>query len=236
MAGLPDLVAGAVRIQQFRYKRTGADPGGIGFHYAYHMVDEPGTDAAAYAGVTRRGIGTGHVGIRTVVNVQEGCLGPFKQNFFILGKEFVQNHAGIRYIRTQFLRVFQIFLQHRFVIKRLCPINFRNDLIFRSQVDFQFFREHFRVHQVADADAHPGYLVHVAGSDAAPGRADFILAQSFFLQHIQLLVIGQHHVSPVADGDAADVHTLVVHLFDFLQHHAGVDYHAVAQHAYLPVI
>ena len=27
-----------------------------------------------------------------------------------------------------------------------------------------------------------------------------------------------------------------MHLFDFLQHHAGVDYHPVAQHAHLPVI
>ena len=78
MAGLPDLVAGAVRIQQFRYERTGADPGGIGFHHAYHMVDKAGTDATAYAGIARRGIGTGHVRIGAVVDVQERSLRPFE--------------------------------------------------------------------------------------------------------------------------------------------------------------
>ena len=57
MAGFPDLMTGAVRIQQLRDEGTGAYTGGVGFHYANHVVDEPGSDAAAHAGIARRGVG-----------------------------------------------------------------------------------------------------------------------------------------------------------------------------------
>ena len=43
-------------------------------------------------------------------------------------------------------------------------------------------------------------------------------------------------MSPVADGNTADIYTLIVHLFNFLQHHAGIDDHAVAQYADLPMV
>ena len=171
-----------------------------------------------------------------MVDVEEGGLGALEEDLFAAREDFVQNDARIGHIGAQFLGVCQVFLQHGVVVERLAAVDFGNDVIFGLDVDGQFFREDLGIHEIADTDAHTGHFIHVARADAAFGRADLGLAQGFFLEFVQALMVRQDHVSTVADGDAADVDALVMHFLDFLQDNAGVDDDAVAEDADLAVV
>ena len=136
----------------------------------------------------------------------------------------------------QFFSVGQVILQHGFIFHGFCPIQFGEQVVFHGQGSLQFFCQNFRIHQVADPDAGTGIFIHVAGTNAAFGGADFGISQSCFLQFILLFVIRKHHMGPVADQQIAGVHTFGLHVGNFLQHHTGIDNNSVPQDAGLVLV
>ena len=168
-----------------------------------------------------------------MVDIEEGSLCAFKQNVFAGAEQLIHNNAGIGNVRTQLFCISQIFLQYSIIGKRFCTVNFGDNSIFCFQINLQLISKGFGLHQIADTDAYASNLIHVAGTDAAFGGADFVIAQCFLLQLIKTLMIRQNNVCTVRNNQIAAINALFLHAGDFSQHNAGVDYNAVAQNVSL---
>ncbi len=91
--------------------------------------------------------------------------------------------------------------------------------------------EDLLVEQVLHADAEPGRLVGVAGSDAAAGGADLQLAEPRLTRLVEQQVVGHDQVCVGGDAQPADVDPAPAQSLDLLGQHARVDDHAVADRA-----
>jgi hypothetical protein len=75
------------------------------------------------------------------------------------------------------------------VIKRFCTVYLSNYRVLGIKLDLELLREGFLVNEVAHANTRACHLVHITGTDAALGSADFFLAESGLLQLVQPGVI-----------------------------------------------
>ena len=89
------------------------------------------------------------------------------------------------------------------------------------------------VEQVLHADAEPGRLVGVAGSDAAPGGADLELAELRLALLVEQLVVRHDQVRVGRDAQAAEVDPAPAQLVDLGAQHHRIHHHAVADRAEL---
>ena len=89
-----------------------------------------------------------------------------------------------------------------------------------------------RIGQVAHPDAAAADLVLVGRADAARRRADLPLAAARLAEHVELAVIRQDEVGPVADEQPAlDVDAEPLQLVHLGEQRRRIDHHAVADDA-----
>ena len=70
-----------------------------------------------------------------------------------------------------------------------------------GEVYAEFSSKLVRVHEVTDADADAVVAIHVAGADAAAGRADFVRAALCIADAVHQTVIRHDDVGAVRDAD-----------------------------------
>ena len=73
-----------------------------------------------------------------------------------------------------------------------CAANVEDVFFLLLAVLFDFLGEELRILQVVQADAAPGYLVHVSRADAAGGSADLVFPKGHFLGSVQYAVPGHY--------------------------------------------
>src|SRR5581483_8015255 len=89
--------------------------------------------------------------------------------------------------------------------------------------------EQLLVQQVDGANAVAGPLVRIGGSDAIAGGAVAVVAAALLVEPVQLQMVGQNQVGPIADQQIAGIDSALgqlVELFeqlDRVHHHAGTD-------------
>ncbi len=85
--------------------------------------------------------------------------------------------------------------------------------------------------QVADAKADASDLVGVRRADAAPGRAEAVVAPHVFFELVEERVVAHDHVRALAHDQVLRLDAPLSQLRDLFEQDDGVDDHAVADHA-----
>jgi len=193
VAALDEQVADA--IEELSGKRPGADPCGVGLGDPDHPADVARADASARAGASGHWVGRRHVGIRAVVEIEEGGLRPFEQNVL----------TGLESIVDQAHRVGDVGRQSRGIAvevalgdvvgrQRESVVDAGQDGVLLLEDLVELGPEDFGVEQILHAQARPQCLVGVGGTDAAPSRAELVAAEAALGDEIDLLVVREDQV------------------------------------------
>jgi len=192
-----------------------------------------GGNAAARSQPQGTGVGTGNVGKRAVVQIQQGPLGSFKKNGFLGIDGFKQHLGGIGDGRQERRAPLHTFVKDGIGLHRGGVVEGAEQFVFVGD-DFSEFLLQFvglskirHPHGVAASD-----LVGVAGADASFSGADFVLAEGFLPQAVFEFVIVEHHVSVFADKQPAlQRDAAFVQCADFFHQDGGVHDDAVGNDA-----
>ena len=226
VAALDEQVAGLVA--ELGRERARAHPGDVGLGDPDDPVDVARSESRAGAGAPGDGVRRRHEGIGAVVEVEEGCLGPFHQDVAAGGEGVVDDAHGVadhggdpRCVLTE--------VAGRDVVRREREpvIDLGQDRVLLLQGDVELLAEDLLVQEVLDAQAHAGRLVGVGGADAALSGAERVLAEVALRHPVELLVVRHDQVRVAAHHQARRVDALVGEHVDLREEHLGVDHHAV---------
>ena len=106
-----------------------------------------------------------------MIQVQQGALGPFKQDLAALPIELMQQPGHIGDQGRQLLGEPQGILQRRAAVNGVRPVVMLEREIVELQQGQQPLLKTRRGQQIAGAQGPPGRLVLVGGAYAAPGGA-----------------------------------------------------------------
>ncbi len=93
-------------------ERTTANARRIGLADAEHIVDVAGADAGSGQRAADRGVRGSHIRVGSVVDIQQGTLGTFKQDVVAVPARIEQQGRNIIDHRPQVFAVLQCFIQH----------------------------------------------------------------------------------------------------------------------------
>ena len=163
-----------------------------------------------------------------MVDVEQGGLGALEQDVLAVGVGAVEQMGGFGHVRADDLGVGKVLLAD--LVDRVAghAVDLGEDLVLFSQGRFELLTEDLLVEQVLHADADAGELVLVAGADAATGGADLVLAQALFGSAVEVDVVGHDDVGVAGDDQTFAGDALGFELGHFIDEHARVDHHAVA--------
>ena len=200
-----------------------ADAGGVGFYHAQHAVDVVRGYARAGAGATGGGVGTGNVRVSAVVDIEEGALGAFKQDFAPLFHGVMEIDHRISNEGAEEFRGFHASSEGAFKVDRLDAEGRENGVIFADALR-EFGGECFRQEKVCDAETSSRDFVAVGRANPAFGGADFRVAACYLLRLIELAVVGKDKVCGVTDEQVGGGHgdAFITEAFDFASHRDGV--------------
>ena len=103
-------------------ERTGTDTGRISFDDAYDVFHAARTDTGTGAGTAGCRVGTGAERIGTMIDVEHGRLGTFKQYLSAFINIYVGRIVCIFYIGTDAVGIPKVFLIYRVEVKTLAAI------------------------------------------------------------------------------------------------------------------
>ena len=215
-------------VRELGGERTAADAGDVGLLDAQHAIDvdrahaRTGSSAAGAAGRGR------DVGIRTVVDVEQRALRALEQDGLALAHGVVQHLAGLGHVRLEDAGVRQVLLADLLDRVGVQAVDLLQDGVLLDEGGFDLQAEDLLVHEVLDADALAGHLVLVARADAALGGADLMIAQALLIGAVEILVVRHDDMRVAADLEVLAGNALGLEHGHFLDQHAGVDHHAVA--------
>ena len=226
--GAEFLGGGAVH---FGGHRAAADAGGVGFEDAHHAGDVLGADAESGDGAADGGGGGGYIGIGAVVEVQEGALGAFQDDAFVLFQEVLHHLFGGAHAGAEAGGPLAALFQDGGGVQGLGVVDGGDDAVFHCHGGVDAVGEVVVVEEVAHTDAVAGGFVHIGGADALSGGADGGGAAGLFLEVVQEDVVGHNDVGAVADEEVVGVDALLLEGGDFGEEDIGVDDDAVADDA-----
>ena len=169
----------------------------------------------------------GDVGIGAVVNVEHGRLRTLEEDLAPCGDLLVDEGDRISDMRTQTFGIALILLQDFLVDERRVIVDRGELLVLALEVALQLLGELLAVHQIADANADAVVAVHVAGADAAPGRADLVRAALRVADAVHQAVVGHDNMRAVGDEDVRRVNAARRERIHLLQADLRVEGNAV---------
>ena len=171
---------------------------GVRLHHAEHAVNHLRAHAQARAHAADRGIRRCHERIGTVIDIEQRALRPLEQNRPARCARPGQEQRHVVDPRLHPLAVGEHLVEQRTPVER----RILDEPVAGLHVLADLLLEPRPVEQIAHADATPADLVLVGRADAARGGADLALAAPGFGQQIELAVIRQNQMRPLADEQA----------------------------------
>ena len=229
VAPVDEQVAGLV--EQLGGERPGADAGDVGLGDADDPVDVHGADAGPGAGTAGHRVRRRDVGVRPVVEVEEGRLGALEQDL-LAGVEGLVDEAD----RVGDERLdagpahLEVLLAQVVEVEGQLVVDLGQHGVLLAQRGVELLAEDLGVEQVLDPDADAARLVGVGRADAPLGGADLVLAQPPLGDLVDLLVVREDQVGVAPDLHAGRVDALALEHVELGDQHAGVDDDPVADH------
>ena len=211
---------------QFGGKRTLAHPGGVSLRHADHPVDKGGAHAGTDAGPPRHRVGGGHVGVGAVVEIEQGALGPLKEDVLAGSGCLVDRARAIHHMGGESLAIAGVFGDHRLGIEGIEAVDLLQEVVLLGQWAQQPVPQPFGIEQVDHADAVALRFVRVGGADAAAGGADAAVAAALFHRLIQQAVIGHGHMGGAGELQAFHLNPVAAEHVELAQHHLGIHHRA----------
>ena len=173
----------------------------------------------------------GDEGIGAVVEVEQRPLGALEDHGPAGVERLPAEVRGVGDERLEPVAVAQVLLGHRVEVEPRVLGERAQHLLLGLQRGHDLLAQDLRVEEVLDPDPEAGGLVRVAGADAALRGADLELAELRLARRVEHHVVGHDQVGVGGDPQAADVDPLATQALELPDQHAGVDHHAVADHA-----
>src|SRR5690606_33310115 len=168
VTGLPEQLAGFV--EQLGRERPVANPGAVSLYDADDAVDLSRRYAEAGAASANRRVARRNVRVRAEVDVEQRSLGAFGEDVFAFLQRGVQVLRSVDDVGVDQAIELDVLLDDGVHIELFCPVDAAQDLVLFLDGPLELHAEDVAIEEVDDADAGPGELVHVGGSDAAAGR------------------------------------------------------------------
>ncbi len=219
----------AIGIMQLGRERSLTDAGHVGLGNAQHIPDIARADPGPRRSLTRDGVGRGDEGIGPVIDVQQGALGAFKQDFLVRLDGVFQDAPDRGRIGQDFRRdlgqlgdqlVGTVFGMPQAAAQRIVVVE---DVLHPGL-------EGGGVGQVNDADSAAADLVLIGRADAAACGADRLAIIAILAQGIEFAVDGQDQGRRLGDFHdvGRDHHTLLRDALNLGDEGPGIDNHAIA--------
>ena len=220
--------AAVLGVRQLSGERTAADAGDVGLLDAQHAVDVDRAHTRARSGAAGAAGRGRDVGVRAMVDVEQRALRALEQDGLALAHGIVQHLAGLGHIRLEDAGVRQVLLADLLDRVGVQTVDLLQDgvLLDKRRLDLQ--AEDLLVHEVLDADALASHLILVARADAALGGADLVIAQALLVGAVKILVVRHDDMRVAADLEVLAGDALSLEHGHFLDQHAGIHHHAVA--------
>ena len=211
---------------QFGRKGTLAHPGGVGLRHADHPVDQGGAHTGTDAGPPRHRVGGGHVGVGAMVEIEQGALGPLKEDVLAGPGGLVDRARAIHHMGSESLAIAGVLGDHRLGIERIEAVDLLQEVVLLGQRAQQPVAQPFGVEQVDHTDTVAIRLVRIGGADAAAGGADAAVAAALFHRLIQQAVIRHGHMGGAGELQALHLNPVAAEHVEFAQHHLGIHHRA----------
>src|SRR5690606_31586254 len=146
-------------IEQLSGERTRTYPGGVGLGDAQHVIQVQGTETGTGSRTASRGVGAGHVGIGTMVDVQQGALGTLEHDVGPFPAQHVQTSGHVFHQRLEPLGIFHCLIQRLLEIDGLDLVVMLQREVVVVQDLAQLGGKALAVEQVGYAQTPAGHLV-----------------------------------------------------------------------------
>ena len=213
----------AERVVELGRKRAVADPRGVRHEHPDGPGDARRRDAAAGAGAAGRRRRRRHVGVRAQVDVEHHPLRALEQDATALGQGSLDDRVDVADVGVDAFRVAEVLVEDGPLVEGLGTVELGERLVLQAQHEAELLLEKDRLLQVADAEADAPHLVLVRGPDAAPRRAQAVVAAHLLAELVEHRVVGHDHVSAFADDQVARVDPGRLMALQLLQEGAGID-------------
>ena len=209
-------------------ERAAADARYVRLLDTEHAVDVHRAHARARRRAARAARRGGHIGIRAVIDVEQGALRALEQHRLTLAQRAVEHVGGFSHIGLQDARVRQVLLTDFLDRVGVEAVDLAQDGILLLERGLDLQAEDLLVEQILDADALASSFVLVARADAALGGADLVLAEALLVGAVEVFVPRHDDMRVAADLQVLARNALGLEHRHFLHEHARVDNDAVA--------
>src|ERR1700682_2069175 len=147
-------------------------------------------------------------------------------------QSFLNDREDVLDVWSKLLAIGGVLGQHRLGIQWGHVIELLKDRILDlAQNKPELLLQEARLQQIAGAEADTADLVRIGWTDAAPGRAEAIIASLLFLQLVEDRVPGHDQVGAVGNDQAVDADAARAHLLHLFKQDARIENDAVADDA-----
>ncbi|OPZ46035.1 MAG: hypothetical protein BWY94_00927 [Actinobacteria bacterium ADurb.BinA094] len=227
--GRPDLV------EELGGEGPLADPRRVRLGDADDVVDARGADAGAGARRSGDRVAARDEGVGAEVDVEQRPLGALEEHVLALVQRRVDEQAGVADEGLEALPVGQQLLRHLGRVEHADLVALQQEVLL-AQRGVDLAAQDLGVEQVLHADADARVFVHVAGSDAAAGGADLVLAELLLAGAVQQQVVRHDQVGVAAHAQVVAADTACAQRLQLSEQDVRVDHHAVADHAGLGLV
>ena len=232
-AVLAAAIAKVVREAALQLSGEGplTDAGGVGLGNSDDAVDQGWANPSANAGTTSHRVGGRHIGIGAVIEIQQGALGPFKQDVFASPRGVMDGAGAIHHMAGEAAAVVGVFGNHLLGIEGLKAIQLLQLQVFRSDRPLQTLAQQLLIEQVDHAQTTALSLIGIGGADATAGGANALVAALLLHRLIEQAVIRERHVGGGGHLQATGVNVIAGQHRQLAQQHLGIDHRAGSDQA-----
>ena len=207
-------------------ERSLTHTGGVGLGHSNDPVDQGRTNPSANAGSTRHRVGGGHIGVGAVIEIQQGALGPFKQDVFAGPRGVMDGAGAIHHMAGEAAAVVGVFSNHLLGIEGVNAIELLELQVFRSQWPLQSLAQQLLIEQIDHAQTTALGLVGIGGADATAGGANALVTALLLHRLIQQAVIRERHMGGGGHLEAAGINVVAGKHLKLAQQHLGINHRA----------
>ena len=205
------------------------DAGRVGLGDPDHPVDVAGADAGPGAGSAGDRVRRGHVGIRAVVEVEEGGLRALEEDVLAGLQGVVDEPDGVGDVgREPGRQLVEVALGDLVGRQRQPVVDPREDGVLLLQRLVELGPEDLGVEQVLHPQPRAQRLVGVRRPDAATCRAEGVAPEAALGEEVELDVVRQDQVGVARHLQPAAVDAPGLHAVDLVEQHRRLDHDAVA--------